>query len=805
MADNQNTDASVSTFVSSVIFTSVVSIALFSAFALLRSRFPRVYAPKTYIGSERERIDGSFGGVRASVLGSRKITENEFIERCGLDAYMFIEFLQKSFFLFLGFAFLAIPILIPLNSSQQLGLVGLNQFTIANIADKKRLWAHLVLTVHYLMGEHHLQSPQATTILVCGIPRGLNNVQSLHNLFSAFPGGVKRIWLAHTASDLQKDIDRRIVIARKLEAAESKLIRDRLNQHLNNGRRSSYASTNPLSSDNTNRRENRQIEISDESFPSESRPHHHPASFPMSLFARCCGAEKVDSILTYRGKLSMLNASILERQQAGMPESKNNGQTKAAFIQFNHQLGAHLAAQAVIHRQTLAMTPRHLEVHPKDVLWDNLGLGSKTRNIRRAVSTLLAAALIIFWSIPVAFVASVAKLESIVKFAPFLSGIYSLPNVVVGIIQGVLPPIGLAVLMMLLPIILYKLAYLGGAVLHTGKMLAVVTIFHWFSPLILPLAAILFGLYYLAFRYMFLYVYRQPFDSGGLIFPRIIDQIYIGVILFEIVMLGLFVLQKTIGQSIVMFVLLVLSLFTIVGSRNRVFKPLIMYLPVEAFDTQAVHAVMGGNAVGVACIPGIAPEGTGTRYGAGKHESAVDSLPANSGDISEKYENEKLTSPTMGRDAAPPESQHLRHESFVSRQTPLLSISVEKAGDIPRSRDEAPSRHGHLHLRGSEQDEVGAGSSLQVLGANHSILSSSDAAAEKVVPERLTYMNPAFWKQIQPIWLPKDPRGFAELEIVELINTGLPCTTDAAIMDTKGGISVEVYRRETAPGEEIWE
>lgn len=179
----------------------------------------------------------------------------------------------------------------------------------------------------------------------------------------------------------------------------------------------------------------------------------------MTLFASCCGAKKIDSVSTYRRELSLLNNSIVARQQAGiaaMHENEDQNKLSAAFVQFNSQLGAHLAAQAVIHRKTLTMQPRHLEVHPKDVIWESLGYSLKQRNIRRIIAAVLTSLLISLWTIPVTFVASIAKLDAIVKFAPFLSGVYSLPKAVVGIIQGILPPIGLALLMMVLPIILYS-------------------------------------------------------------------------------------------------------------------------------------------------------------------------------------------------------------------------------------------------------------------------------------------------------------------------------------------------------------
>lgn len=148
MADSQeNTDASVSTFVSSIVFTSAISAILFLVFTVVRKRYPRVYAPKTYMGPSRERPESNNEGLLGWVFGSRKLNDLEVIDRCGLDAYMFLEFLNKAFFLFMFFAFFAIPVLIPLNAFHQLDLVGLNQFTIANILDQKRLWGHVWLAV----------------------------------------------------------------------------------------------------------------------------------------------------------------------------------------------------------------------------------------------------------------------------------------------------------------------------------------------------------------------------------------------------------------------------------------------------------------------------------------------------------------------------------------------------------------------------------------------------------------------------------------------------------------------------------
>ncbi|KAG9062547.1 hypothetical protein KI688_005462 [Linnemannia hyalina] len=869
MSDNSNeqtsADASVSTFLSSLILTTAVSAVLFLAFAILRPRVPRVYAPKTYMGPERERPDASSRGLMGWVFDARRMNERNFVERCGLDAYMFLDFLNKSFFLFMGFAILAIPILIPLNAYQQLSLYGLNQLTIGNVADQNRLWGHLILTVlfsvatlamgifgvkhyitrrqHYLLKPHHAHSLKATTILVCGIPIGDETLQSLHSIFSVFPGGVKRIWPAYSAADLQKDVLKRITLTDKVELAVCTLIRSKLKHQAAGaaaaGRRPSGASSTDML------HQQQAAAAGGDTFPAEKRPQHRPAVFPMSLFASCCGAKKVDSVSTYRNELAELNNSIVTRQQAGiaaMHENEDEKKLGAAFIQFNSQLGAHLAAQAVIHRKTLTMQPRHLEVHPKDVIWENLGHSLSTRNIRRAIAGVLVFLLIALWTIPVAFVASIAQLDAIVEFAPFLSGVYNLPTVVIGIIQGILPPLGLAILMMFLPIILYKLAHLGGEVLNSCKTFSVVTSFHWFNvvhvllvttlangifasvqqiidnpsnimgmlasslpkastffltfvilsligipmmllqigplimykiskylgktprkvyaaertvgfvdwgttipvhtiifsigliystiqPLILLFVVIYFGLYYLAFRYQFLYVYRQPFDSGGLIYPRIIDQIYVALIIYEIVMLGLFVLQKAAGQSAIMIVVLLGSIAAIVISRNNVFKPLIQYLPVEAFNA-------GGEL--------ISSKG-------GHHQGDNHTGVGGRGDKD-----------VIGEDG----------------------FGVDD--DLEKQAAAAGYR--------------GVGST-----GGPSTLAFNPAPNENGVTNSMAFVNPGLRTQQKPVWLPRDPAGFVDQEVTELNGASIANTTESATMNAKGKIAVEVSQLVAAPGDEFWE
>ncbi|KAG8707763.1 hypothetical protein FRC08_000308 [Ceratobasidium sp. 394] len=121
------------------------------------------------------------------------------------------------------------------------------------------------------------------------------------------------------------------------------------------------------------------------------------------------------------------------------------------------------------------MAEKYTEVAPADVIWGNLGINPYEARIRRVISYAVTAALIIFWTIPVAFVGIVSNVSQLCVRYKWLHWLCTLPNVVVGIISGVLPPVALAILMMLLPIVLRLLARFEGIPRRTGLELSLMT------------------------------------------------------------------------------------------------------------------------------------------------------------------------------------------------------------------------------------------------------------------------------------------------------------------------------------------
>jgi hypothetical protein len=102
----------------------------------------------------------------------------------------------------------------------------------------------------------------------------------------------------------------------------------------------------------------------------------------------------------------------------------------------------------------MTMQPRYIEIAPEDIEWNNMNINPWSRLARQFISYCITGAIIIFWAIPVAFVSAIASLDELAKILPFLAGVQNLPPVAVGVIQGVLPAVALAILMAL-PVIFF--------------------------------------------------------------------------------------------------------------------------------------------------------------------------------------------------------------------------------------------------------------------------------------------------------------------------------------------------------------
>lgn len=226
----------------------------FALFLVLRWRLTRIYRPKTYMVSEAERVPVPSSGPYQWVIPVFTMSNSTVINKCGLDAYFFLRYLRMLLKIFVPMAVVILPILLPINSTSgpppdPKKAQGLNYLGWQNIglAHQSRLWAHLILAICVILWvcfviyqelrgyirirQAYLTSPQhrirasATTVLVRGIPRKWLSVEALESLYDVFPGGIRNIWINRDFDELLNKVDLRNKVAKKLESAETSLIR----------------------------------------------------------------------------------------------------------------------------------------------------------------------------------------------------------------------------------------------------------------------------------------------------------------------------------------------------------------------------------------------------------------------------------------------------------------------------------------------------------------------------------------------------------------------------------------------------
>ncbi|KAA8893826.1 hypothetical protein FN846DRAFT_474368 [Sphaerosporella brunnea] len=485
--NDKNIGSARNTTTSAFVSTLIVNLIIFGVFALifivLRRSNRRIYAPRTYVGAvekwrrlrilddngdgyadEVEGVSG-FSGLVGWVKGVWSIPDETVLRTNGLDGYFFLRYLRKAQLLCFVGCVITWPILFPVNATGGGGQQGLDMLSQSNIAqtsqNTKRLYAHVFLgwifygfvlfTVYrelifytttkqaYMLSPIYSTRISARTLLIQTVPMQYMNETALRRTFEH----VKRVWITADTTELDKLVEERDEIAMKLEAAEVALIK------MADKARAKQGGEAPK--DNSEDVDAESGSVAAAWVPRDKRPTHK---------LKFLVGEKVDTIDWCRTKLGELNPKIAEMQ-----ESYRNGEAKklsSVFIEFNTQSAAQVALQTLAHQKPLHMAPRYIGLTPEEIIWSNMKLLWWERLVKFAITTAFVVALVIFWSIPVAVVGAISQINYLTEQLPWLGFINKIPEVVLGVITGLLPSVMLAVLMALLPIVLRLMAKISG-------------------------------------------------------------------------------------------------------------------------------------------------------------------------------------------------------------------------------------------------------------------------------------------------------------------------------------------------------
>ncbi|KAJ9102195.1 hypothetical protein QFC20_005024 [Naganishia adeliensis] len=533
-AYQQAVSATTESFVSSLVVNIAVAGVELVAWILIRRQFRAIYEPRSYLPPKAKRAPALTKNLVKVVWDLINSDPELVLQKNGVDAYVFIRFLRMMLKIFIPTWLLTWAILLPIDAvgTQVSGKTGLDQLTYGNVDPRhqSRLWAHLVMAYvftfymyfniqremrkwvsirqRYLISPEHSRLAQANTVLITGIDKHYLDEERLAQLFSHLPGGVKRIWLNRNLKEMVQYHDTRVKATSKLENAQVALIKTARNikvqreKATEKGKKKGTKLPPKLDPANVNpeivkqgkpspsaqllvelggeQRHSTELLEADKLVPRSSRPKHKlpPKWFPIALPFT---GTQVDTIDWSREQI-VHSGQALEKArtqlQQDIEKPGTEGETyppmNSAFIYFHQQIAAHMANQILLHDQPYRMVGHYTEVAPEDVVWSNLNMNPYERKLRLIASYAITLGLVILWTFPTGFIGGLSNLSGLCEkydLGPFCGD-----NIVLkGVVQGVAPPVLLAVLNLLLPIILRTLARYEGIPRKTGIELSLMT------------------------------------------------------------------------------------------------------------------------------------------------------------------------------------------------------------------------------------------------------------------------------------------------------------------------------------------
>ncbi|KAI9894887.1 MAG: hypothetical protein M1814_000107 [Vezdaea aestivalis] len=471
--DPKDTTPSVSGLLSTLIPVGLTAIVVLTLFLLFRTRFKRVYAPRTFVGGLRSQerspaLPSGFGNWFKDFL---TIPDTYILNHHSLDAYLFLRYLKMaSAMAFVGCC-ITWPVLFPVHATGGGGKQQLELLQMSNISQNQKnryyancftSWVYFGFILYMIYRESiyfinirqaYLLSPlyanrlSSRTVLFTSVPEPYLNEAKLRQMLGK---KVRNVWLVSDTKEIEELVKERDKVAMKLEAAETKLIK--------------VANANHVKATKKNKAPARDAEqghgdidgasgsIASQFIKPKQRPSHR---------LKFLIGKKVDTIDWSRAELQTLIPKV-EAQQ----NSLRAGQGKfvnSVFVEFESQAAAQSAFQTVAHHIPLHMAPRYVGVSPGEVIWSNLRIKWWELITRKMATTAFITVMIIFWAVPVAFVASISNIDSLIGILPFLKFINSIPSAIRGVVTGLLPVVLMAVLIALVPVIMRLMAKLGGA------------------------------------------------------------------------------------------------------------------------------------------------------------------------------------------------------------------------------------------------------------------------------------------------------------------------------------------------------
>ncbi|KAL8681427.1 MAG: hypothetical protein Q9186_002432 [Xanthomendoza sp. 1 TL-2023] len=298
------------------------------------------------------------------------------------------------------------------------------------------------------------------------------------------------------------------------------------------------------------------------------------------------------------------------------------------------------------------------------------------------------------------------------------------------------------------------------------------------SPLMLIFVSITFSFFWVAYRHNYYYVQRNKVDTHGLLFNNAISQLYAGIYVMEIALIGLFLLVRDSdenvackAQALIMIVVLILTAaFHFVMEQHL--RPLYELLPVTVEDS-AVDAERR------LLISPNDPEVAQERESSSNNDATVSE-----------------TSPVATLDQDSTSRPQVQSMSLTARNARKALLRLKKDTTTKIT-------HTQLHLLESpnisRRREVGDQLSAAIAGYPDELtdLTPDERAAQL----KAAFQDPVTRETAPVIWIPQDPAGISRdaLKQSEKYGRNLQYSNAGAFLTAKNKVEVTQPAPDTRP------
>ncbi|EMD65682.1 hypothetical protein COCSADRAFT_87066 [Bipolaris sorokiniana ND90Pr] len=421
--------------------TAVVAILYVVIFIFIRPSFPKIYSPRTYIGTVEEKhrtpckkSPGYFDWVHTY----RTLPDKFVLYHQSLDSYLFLRFLRTLIFICVVGAAITWPILMPANWTGGGRSKELNRLGIGNVKDKNHLYAHAVVAwvffslVMFTVARERLwliglrqawnlsktnaKRLSSRTVLYLSAPTAALDEANMQRFFGE---DAVRIWPVTKGDKLVSLVSERDSKVEKLESAELSFVLN-INKEVNKSHNG-----------------NIKYEQLPKQMTKSLRPTHKSKTPVVG--------KEVDSISYYRDQIKEKEDEVQKARESN-ETAGNLGGAAAVFVEFRTQPAAQRAYQQIASADILSLTPRFVGTVPSEIVWSNLVLPPARRISQSGIALSLVIATIVFWSIPVSIVGAISNIQYLAENFKWLAFLNKLPPSLMSLLSGLIPPLLLSAL-----------------------------------------------------------------------------------------------------------------------------------------------------------------------------------------------------------------------------------------------------------------------------------------------------------------------------------------------------------------------